>query len=61
VKNVVIVEIDRFFDQPETEQPRVEIEILLGVVDGRGDVMEALNQGFHRTSPGLRRRQGSSN
>ena len=47
VIDVVVVEIDRFLHQPQTELLQTEIEIGLRVVDGGSDVMETENPRRH--------------
>jgi hypothetical protein len=41
VVDVVVVEVDGALDQAEPEPVEAEVEILLRVVDGGGDVVEA--------------------
>jgi hypothetical protein len=40
VIDVMIVEVDRLLDQAESEAAEAEIEIVLRIVDGRGDVVK---------------------
>jgi hypothetical protein len=41
---VMVVEVDRFLDEPEAQGSYAEIEIVLRVVDRRGDMMKAENR-----------------
>ena len=50
VIDVVVVEVDGLLDEPHAEQLDAEIQIGLGVVDGRRDVMQAENSGTIRQS-----------
>src|SRR5207249_6007627 len=49
VVGVVVVEVDRLLDEPQSQSTYAEIEVVLCVVDGRGDVMQA--QDRHRGRP----------
>ena len=40
VVDVMVVEVDRLLDEPQTERAEAEIEIVLRIVDGRGDVVK---------------------
>ncbi len=51
VIDVVVVEVDGFLYQPESQRGGVEIDVRLGVIDGGGDVVESLNGGMHRVLP----------
>ena len=57
VVDVVVVEVDRLLHQPHAEQVEAEVQVLLGVVDGGSDMMQAENRVSHRTIlPALTRR-----
>ena len=43
VVDVVVVEVDGLLDQAKTQGSCVEVEVVLGVGDSRGDVMETPN------------------
>src|SRR6267143_694890 len=45
-----IVEIHGALDEPEAEQPHVEVEVALGVARDRGDVMDAEHAGHGQYS-----------
>ena len=44
VVDVMVVEVDGLLHQPKAEAAQAEIEIVLGVVDRRRDVMQAENR-----------------